>query len=66
MSDGEHGGAILWMETFKGVVPNRRFMISGALSDSQEVRERRFEVSGCFHSRVQLRNTVGNSGAAAF
>lgn len=33
-SDGEHGGPVLWMETFKGVVPNWRFMISGALSDS--------------------------------
>lgn len=59
-SDGEHGGAVLWIETFKGVVPNRRLMISGALSDSQEIRERRFEVSGYFHSRVQLGNIVGN------
>lgn len=59
-SDGEHGGAVLWIETFKGVVPNRRLMISEALSDSQEIRERRFEVSGYFHSRVQLGNIVGN------
>lgn len=65
-SDGEHGEVVLWMKAFKGVVPNRRFTISGALSDSHEVRERLFEVSGYFHSRVQLRNTTGNSGAAVY